>query len=98
MGGNKSKKKNCSGCKGYHRGPWGPNQCLYMQKSPPDSGRRGSVPGSKGVTPPSPPPPNPLHGLPPKLADDKGGGGAFKDNAAYMEYLENRIHQWEDFH
>ena len=95
MGGNKSRKKNCSGCKGYHRGPWGPNQCGYIQKSP-GSGKP-SNPGSGGLTPPSSPPPVPQPGMPPRLAGEKGER-AFKDNETYMDYLENRIHQWEEFH
>ena len=37
MGGSKGRKKNCSGCKGHHRSPRGPNLCPYLPKSPKQS-------------------------------------------------------------
>ena len=39
MGGGK-KKRNCSGCKGYHRYPWGPNMCQFLGQG--DNGLPGN--------------------------------------------------------
>ena len=34
MGGSKKyKKKNCSGCKGFHTGPWSPERCKFKKPS-----------------------------------------------------------------
>ena len=47
MGGakRKMKKKNCSGCKGVHVGPWGPKRCTYMLSGGFPGSEPGTVPG-----------------------------------------------------
>ena len=53
MGG---KNRNCSGCKGYHKAPWGPNLCKYLEHK---SGTPTSPGGLSSVwtLPPAPTPP-----------------------------------------
>ena len=87
MGGSKKgKKKNCSGCHGLHKAPFGPNLCPYLKKSDPED------PLSVSSTP----------GTPPLLGQGTSGGDGQSpnsgDNADYISKLQSRIQQLETFH
>ena len=91
MGG--KKKKNCSACKGRHKGPWGHNKCKYFLS--------GTEPGDSisNVTPPSTPPKSPassVHSSSGARGDPRGargdpGMGEPLDPATYILELESRI-------